>query len=205
MGASSGDCRQARRRMNVARDDASCFDGLQWQAFQAAEVPFCFKLWDWDGTLERITTCLHRARANPSSDGRIIDTKPGRHSACQPQGFDRAKGHRLQAALLAIRWPLSRTRAPYPMRTHSRDSSRSAHATPLPLSRLFADAGYQRPSWPQLCQPSPGPGDRQRMSTLRRSAQTADRKRALAWISRNRRLARASKTLCSHSTLNVSP
>jgi transposase len=208
-----------RREVNVREVLNAIFyvlsTGCQWQALPKDLPPKStahsyFMLWDWDGTLERIHHALYvetreREGREVSPTAAIIDSpeRQGcskRGSALDPQGFDAGKkitGRKRH--ILVDTLGLLLNVVVHPADVQDRDGARlvldrrTRRLFPF-IARIFADAGYQGPR-----------AGRAAASTGRWVFEIVKRnelhkfvvlpkrwvvERTLAWISRNRRLAR---------------
>ena len=203
-----------RREVNVREVVNAIFyvlsTGCQWQALPKDLPPkstahLYFTLWDWDGTLERIHHTLYAAtreregrepnHRQPKRQGR---SKGG--STLDPQGFDAGKkvtGRKRH--ILVDTLGLLLNVAVHPADVQDRDGAelvldrRTRRLFPF-LERIFADAGYQGPKTSAAVAKT-GTWKLQiiKRNDLHRFVVLPKRwivERTLAWISRNRRLAR---------------
>ncbi|HEY2531995.1 MAG TPA: IS5 family transposase [Xanthobacteraceae bacterium] len=208
-----------RRKVNIREVLNAIFyvlsTGCQWQALPKdlppkSTVHSYFMLWDWDGTLERIHHALYvetRERdgraASPSVaiiDSQSAKAAPKRGSALDPQGFDAGKkvtGRKRH--ILVDTLGLLLNVVVHPANLQDRDGvrlvldRRTRRLFPF-VERIFADAGYQGP---RVAQAAASTGrwvvEIVKRNELHKFVVLPKRwivERTLAWISRNRRLAR---------------
>ena len=187
--------------------------GCQWQALPKdlppkSTVHHYFKLWDWDGTLERIHHALYvavreQAGREASPSAAIIDSREDgakRGAAMDPQGYDAGKkvtGRKRHILVDTLGLLLSV--AVHPADIQDRDGvayvlNASTRALFPFLERIFADGGYQGP---RAAAAAAATGkwiiEIVKRNELHNFVVLPKRwivERTLAWISRNRRLAR---------------
>ena len=187
--------------------------GCQWQALPKDLPPkstahYYFMLWDWDGTLARIHHALYvatreRAGREASPSAAIIDSQSAkaaqRGSALDPQGYDAGKkvtGRKRHVLVDTLGLLLSVV--VHPADVQDRDGARQVLRTARRLfpfiERIFADAGYQGPKMEKVVADT-GCWTLQivKRSDAHNFVVLPKRwivERTIAWISRNRRLAR---------------
>ncbi|MGA2843745.1 MAG: IS5 family transposase [Steroidobacteraceae bacterium] len=206
------------RNVNVREVlNAICYvlsTGCQWQALPKDLPPkstahYYFMLWDWDGTLARIHHALYvatreQAGREASPTAAIIDSQSAKAaqkggSALDPQGFDAGKkvtGRKRHILVDTLGLLLSVI--VHPADVQDRDGARQVLRTARRLfpfiERIFADAGYQGPKMEKVVADT-GCWTLQivKRSDAHHFVVLPKRwivERTLAWISRNRRLAR---------------
>src|SRR6267142_2644185 len=172
--------------------------GCQWQALPKDLPPkstahYYFMLWDWDGTLERIHHMLYiatRERQGRSKGGSALD----------PQGYDAGKkvtGRKRH--ILVDTLGLLLNVVIHAADVQDRDGARlvldrrTRRLFPF-IERIFADAGYQGPALAAaVAKTGTWILEIVKRNELHRFVVLPKRwivERTLAWISRNRRLAR---------------
>src|SRR5438132_3322537 len=207
-----------RRQVNVREVLNAIFyvlsTGCQWQAVPEDLPPKStahsyFMLWDWDGALERIHHALYvetrerEGRGEPDGCDHRQPERQGRSkrgSALDPQGFDAGKkitGRKRH--LLVDTLGLLLNVVVHPANIQDRDGARlvldrlTRCLFPF-IERIFADAGYQGP---RAARAAASTGrwvfEIVKRNELHKFVVLPKRwivERTLAWISRNRRLAR---------------
>ncbi|MGC2506223.1 MAG: IS5 family transposase [Candidatus Acidiferrales bacterium] len=188
--------------------------GCQWQALPKDLPPkstahYYLMLWDWDGTLARIHHALYvaareQAGREASPSAAIIDSQSAKAaqkggSALDPQGFDAGKkvtGRKRHILVDTLGLMLSVV--VHPADVQDRDGARQVLRTARRLfpfiERIFADAGYQGSKMEKVVADT----GRWTLQIVKRSdahhfvvlPKRWVVERTLAWISRNRRLAR---------------
>ncbi|MGA7532941.1 MAG: IS5 family transposase [Pseudolabrys sp.] len=188
--------------------------GCQWQALPKDLPPkstahYYLMLWDWDGTLARIHHALYvatreRAGREASPSAAIIDSQSAKAaqkggSALDPQGYDAGKkvtGRKRHVLVDTLGLLLSVV--VHPADVQDRDGARQVLRTARRLfpfiERIFADAGYQGPKMEKVVADT-GCWTLQivKRSDAHNFVVLPKRwivERTIAWISRNRRLAR---------------
>ena len=208
-----------RREVNVREIlNAICYvlsTGCQWQALPKDLPPKStahsyFMLWEWDGTLERIHHALYvatreREGREASPTVAIIDSQSAKAAQkgaprSNSQGFDAGKkvtGRKRH--ILVDTLGLLLNVVVHPADVQDRDGARlvldqcTRRLFPF-IERIFADAGYQGP---RVAQAAARTGhwmvEIVKRNELHKFVVLPKRwivERTLAWISRNRRLAR---------------
>ncbi|MFZ0071838.1 MAG: IS5 family transposase [Xanthobacteraceae bacterium] len=188
--------------------------GCQWQALPKDLPPkstahYYFMLWDWDGTLARIHHALYvatreRAGREASPSAAIIDSQSAKAAqkgapAFDPQGYDAGKKvTRRKRHVLVDPLGLLLSVVVHPADVQDRDGARQVLRTARRLfpfiERIFADAGYQGPKMEKVVADT-GCWTLQivKRSDAHNFVVLPKRwivERTIAWISRNRRLAR---------------
>jgi transposase len=189
--------------------------GCQWQALPKDLPPkstahYYFMLWDWDGTLERIHQMLYvatreprRPRGEPDGGDHRQSKRQGRSkggSALDPQGYDAGKkvtGRKRH--ILVDTLGLLLNVVIHAADVQDRDGARlvldrrTRRLFPF-IERIFADAGYQGPALAAaVAKTGTWTLEIVKRNELHRFVVLPKRwivERTLAWISRNRRLAR---------------
>ena len=201
-----------RREVNIREVLNAIFyvlsTGCQWQALPKDLPPKStahsyFMLWDWDGTLERIHHALYVETREPDCCDHRQPERQGRSkrgSAVDPQGFDAGKkvtGRKRH--ILVDTLGLLLNVVVHPANLQDRDGvglvldRRTRRLFPF-VECIFADAGYQGP---RVAQAAASTGrwvvEIVKRNELHKFVVLPKRwivERTLAWISRNRRLAR---------------
>jgi transposase len=207
-----------RREVNVREVLNAIFyvlsTGCQWQALPKDLPPkstahYYFMLWDWDGTLEHPPRALRgdaRARGPRAEPDGCHHRQPKRQSrskggsALDPQGFDAGKkvtGRKRHILVDTLGLLLSVV--VHPASVQDRDGAglvldqRTRRLFPF-IERIFADAGYQgSTAAAALAKTGTWTLEIVKRNELHRFVVLPKRwivERTLAWISRNRRLAR---------------
>ncbi|HEV2546625.1 MAG TPA: IS5 family transposase [Stellaceae bacterium] len=208
-----------RREVNVREVLNAIFyvlsTGCQWQALPKDLPPkstahYYFMLWEWDGTLERLHHALYiatreREGREASPTAAIIDSQSAKAaqkggSALDPQGFDAGKkitGRKRH--ILVDTLGLLLNVVVHSADVQDRDGARLVldHRTrrlfPF-IERIFADAGYQgAKAAVAIAKSGTWTLEIVKRNELHRFVVLPKRwivERTLAWISRNRRLAR---------------
>ena len=187
--------------------------GCQWQALPKDLPPkstahYYFMLWDWDGTLERIHHMLYvatreREGREASPTAAIIDSQSARAAqkgAPRSQGYDAGKkvtGRKRH--ILVDTLGLLLNVVIHAADVQDRDGARlvldrrTRRLFPF-IERIFADAGYQGPALAAaVAKTGTWILEIVKRNELHRFVVLPKRwivERTLAWISRNRRLAR---------------